>query len=144
MQSRHHTILKSDSRPEAGLSFTSISPEMDIIRESVTGLIIRQVTKRCLRYPEEDLVSLQESGRWKELNCCDENDTIPCEWDGDDDPANPLNWRPCKKALVIVTIVCYALVVYMSAPIWTPGEDKFREEFGTGYEYTELGLALYV
>jgi MFS transporter, DHA1 family, multidrug resistance protein len=117
---------------------------MDIIRESTIGVLIRSLQPNCLPYLEEDNALLQESGKILHLETSSQKGPVLCEWDGQEDPGNPVNWKPCKKALVLTNIVCYALVVYMSAPIWTPGEEMFRREFGGSYESTVLGLALYM
>lgn len=70
--------------------------------------------------------------------------TVICDWYGENDAANPLNWTSLKKLYVVATVVSCTFVVYLSGPIWVPGEEAFRKEFGTDYEYTALGLALFV
>lgn len=55
-----------------------------------------------------------------------------------------MTWEKPKKILIVLGISNYAFVVYMSAPIWPPSEEQFMQEFGTGYEYTALGLAFFV
>jgi hypothetical protein len=70
--------------------------------------------------------------------------TIICDWYGHDDTANPVNWTPLKKLYVVAVVAACSFVVYVSAPIWVPSEHAFRQEFGTEYEYTVLGLALFV
>ncbi|KAI5274908.1 MFS general substrate transporter [Aureobasidium subglaciale] len=73
-----------------------------------------------------------------------ENGTIVCDWYSTSDPENPMYWSASRK-LWVVACICYcSFVVYMSAPIWTSGEQQFMQSFGTTYEYTALGLALFV
>lgn len=69
---------------------------------------------------------------------------ILCDWYCSSDPDNPENWPAPKKVWVVANICCCSFVVYMSAPIWTLGEEQFMNIFGTNYEYTSLGLALFV
>ncbi|KAI4729410.1 MFS general substrate transporter [Aureobasidium sp. EXF-10728] len=69
---------------------------------------------------------------------------VICDWYSASDPDNPLNWSRGRKLWVVANICYCSFVVYMSAPIWTPGEELFMELFGTSYEYTSLGLALFV
>lgn len=73
-----------------------------------------------------------------------EDGAIICDWYGQDDVENPLNWKRGKKLYVVATIAVCSFVVYISAPIWTPSQDDFRLEFGVNHEYTSLGLALFV
>lgn len=73
-----------------------------------------------------------------------EDGTIICDWYGDDDAENPFNWKRAKKLYVVATIAACSFVVYIAAPIWTPSQDTFREEFHVNHEYTSLGLALFV
>ncbi|KAG2169715.1 hypothetical protein VTO58DRAFT_110714 [Aureobasidium pullulans] len=73
-----------------------------------------------------------------------EDGTIICDWYSASDSDNPENWSSRKK-LWVVACICYcSFVVYMSAPVWTPGEEQFMEVFGSNYAYTALGLALFV
>lgn len=60
------------------------------------------------------------------------------------DPENPHNWPSTKKAFVTFVIGFYSFVVYMSAPIYTPSVEAFRDEFGVNAAEGSLGLALYV
>lgn len=39
-----------------------------------------------------------------------ENSTVTLEWDGPDDPENPLNWPKSKRYMQVITIATYTLV----------------------------------
>lgn len=134
---------------------------MNIIRESPTGQLIRLISPSSLPYPEEtpgfSEKAASTNGHHHLLEHClnnnhndgtvedaDESRTILCTWRGESDPDNPLNWRKAKKLLVVVTVATCSFVVYMTAPIWTPGQEAFAEEFGTNHAYSSLGLALFV
>jgi hypothetical protein len=70
--------------------------------------------------------------------------TIICDWNGDDDPENPHNWSRVRKLFVVANVAFCSFVVYATAPIWTPSTEAFMTEYGTGHEYTSLGLSLFV
>ncbi|GKZ31330.1 hypothetical protein AbraIFM66950_011814 [Aspergillus brasiliensis] len=65
-------------------------------------------------------------------------------WYGNDDPANPQNWSPMKKARVYVTINYCACTVYMSSSIYTSSQDAVEEIFHASCTVASLGLALFV
>lgn len=125
---------------------------MTIIRDSVLGILIRSAfSHEQLLYPEQgkgfslpDLFCQPSPHKEEEEEASGQKDTQLCDWYAKDDPENPLNWPASKKLLIVVSIASYAFVVYMSAPIWTPSEEQFMQEFGTDHEYTALGLALFV
>ena len=70
--------------------------------------------------------------------------TILCDWNGDDDPENPRGWSRARKLFVVANVAFCSFVVYGTAPIWTPSTEAFMSEYGTGHEYTSLGLSLFV
>lgn len=122
----------------------------DIIRDSPTGELLRLIAPRLLPYPEDFpgfTYSSPDSDRGSdEKEYPGEKGSIGtelCDWYGNKDPENPKNWSLAKKLWVTANILACAFVVYMSGPIWSPSHEMFAEEFGTGYEYTSLGLALY-
>lgn len=110
------------------------------LRDSFVGQTIRQLYKPSwLKYKEET------PGYWQEHpQSQDEKATTAVEWDSKDDEENPQNWSKSKKAFVLFTIGIYSFVVYMAAPIYTPSENAFIEEFGVNNAEASLGLALYV
>jgi DHA1 family multidrug resistance protein-like MFS transporter len=69
--------------------------------------------------------------------------TILCDWN-DKDPENPRNWSRARKLFVVANVAFCSFVVYGTAPIWTPSTEAFMFEYGTGHEYTSLGLSLFV
>ena len=66
------------------------------------------------------------------------------DWYGLQDPENPQNWSPTKKAWVVFVIGFYSFVVYMAAPVYSLAEDAFQDEFQVNSAEASLGLALYV
>ena len=116
------------------------------IRDSPIGEFIRWVAPKALRYPEElpgfEFNQLSSSEKTQSGDNLQKH--ILSSWYGDADQDNPHNWSRAKKLWINANVMACAFVIYMSAPIWTPGIDMFIEEYGTGHEYTSLGLALFV
>lgn len=79
-------------------------------------------------------------------NTLDEIDpkTIICDWNSDADPENPRNWSRARKLFVVANVAFCSFVVYGTAPIWTPSTEAVMSEYGTGHEYTSLGLSSFV
>lgn len=116
------------------------------IRDSPAGEFIRWVAPGALPYPEElpgfEFNKLSSSEKTQGGD--DLQKHILAGWYSDVDPDNPHNWSRAKKLWISANILSCAFVVYMSAPIWAPSTNMFIEEYGTGHEYTSLGLALFV
>lgn len=69
---------------------------------------------------------------------------IIVDWDGEDDPENPLNWPLHHKAVFIVCVALLTMSVYMGSAIYTPGVDQIMEEFLVGPVVATLPLTLFV
>jgi DHA1 family multidrug resistance protein-like MFS transporter len=109
------------------------------LRDSFLGQCLRLFYKSSqLKYNEESLDS-----DWQE-NFQSHEKAIPVKWYAENDEENPQNWSEPKKAFVLLVIGAYSFVVYMAAPIYTPSENAFIEEFGVNNAEASLGLALYV
>jgi DHA1 family multidrug resistance protein-like MFS transporter len=95
--------------------------------------------------PADDSRSPLESNRPPD-NTVDEIDAKPilCDWNSEEDPENPRNWSRARKLFVVANVAFCSFVVYGTAPIWTPSTEAFMFEYGTGHEYTSLGLSLFV
>lgn len=113
------------------------------IRDSFLGQTLRLICRpSCLAYAEEqegwiDTVDIKSLPLHNEKIIC-------VEWYSADDEENPHNWSQMKKAFVLSVIGAYSFVVYMSAPIYTPSENAFIEEYHVNKAESSLGLALYV
>ncbi|KAI2470239.1 MFS general substrate transporter [Annulohypoxylon bovei var. microspora] len=51
------------------------------------------------------------------------------DWDGPDDPSNPLNWSTLKKGLHIAYVSLFVLFANLAATMFAPGAAKLAEEF---------------
>ena len=112
------------------------------IRDSIIGQCLRPI----LNYPSwlqyaDNAIPIPELNH--ENQGYENEKPILVSWQPND-PENPHHWPSFKKAFVAFVIGIYSFVVYMSAPIYTPGVEAFRDEFGVNAAEGSLGLALYV
>lgn len=115
----------------------------EIVRDSFIGQIVRQVhIPSWLRYDEEQ-TEWQPPAKLSDP-AHDDGKPILVDWYGETDKEDPRNWSQFKKAFVLLVICAYSFVVYMAAPIYTPSENAFMEEFHVNGAEGSLGLALYV
>ncbi|KAJ5102524.1 hypothetical protein N7532_003053 [Penicillium argentinense] len=112
------------------------------LRDSFFGQCVRHFwTPSWAKYPEESANWLEEC----KFDSADQHQkTIHVNWYSENDEDNPQLWPQAKKAFVAGVIGAYSFVVYMSAPIYTPSESAFMEEFHASNSEASLGLALYV
>ena len=94
-------------------------------------------------HPADEPSSPLEANRPRSLVDNDPK-TILCDWNGDADLENPRNWSRARKLFVVANVSFCSFVVYGTAPIWVPSTEAFISEYGTGHEYTSLGLSLFV
>ena len=67
------------------------------------------------------------------------------DWEGDDDPNNPLNWSNYYKAFIIFTLSFSTLVVVYYSTSYTAGISQMMEEFNIQSEAVgTLGLTTYL
>lgn len=123
--------------------FEPPAPPPDVILTPVD----QDTSRQHHPFPEHDAKATAVTNRQQEDSTTPRihgDGHIICDRDSVSDPENPLNWSRGRKLWVVANICSCSFVVYMSAPIWTPGEESFMESIGTSYEYTSLGLALFV
>ncbi|RSM11747.1 hypothetical protein CDV31_006621 [Fusarium ambrosium] len=77
----------------------------------------------------------------------DELDTNPniVDWDGPDDPHNPLNWTSKKKVIQVVIVSLFTLNANLAATMYAPGAHELAAEFNiTNSTVAALTVSLYV
>lgn len=74
----------------------------------------------------------------------DDSDPYLVDWNGPNDPDNPLNWSMRRKAFVTGLLCLLTFSVYMGSAIYTPGVELVAEYFGVGTVTATLGLTLFV
>lgn len=74
-----------------------------------------------------------------------ENDEfIIVTYDGEDDPANPVNWPLRYKTLFIIQIQLLTAFVYMASAIYTPGIEQIMKEMNISQTLATLPLTMFV
>ncbi|KAI2641563.1 MFS general substrate transporter [Hypomontagnella submonticulosa] len=67
------------------------------------------------------------------------------DWDGPDDPANPLNWSGLKKGLHITYVSLFVLIANLASTMFAPGAGQLAEEFGiTSSTVATFTVSIYV
>ncbi|GLB34695.1 putative benomyl methotrexate resistance protein [Lyophyllum shimeji] len=65
-------------------------------------------------------------------------------WYGEDDPDNPRNWSPSKRAFVAFSISLLTFTMYIGSAIYTPSIPGLMQEFNVSLTHATLGLTLFV
>lgn len=86
------------------------------------------------------LVSSSSSGS----ETIDGDGLIVVDWEGEDDPENPINWPMAYKILFIFEIGILTAFVYMASAIYTPGIGEIMEKFHVNQTLATLPLTLFV
>lgn len=66
------------------------------------------------------------------------------DWNGPNDPDNPLNWSMARKSFVTGLLCLLTFSVYMDSAIYTPGVQLLAQWFNVGTVSATLGLTLFV
>ncbi|KAI1173665.1 MFS general substrate transporter [Nemania sp. FL0916] len=67
------------------------------------------------------------------------------DWDGLDDPANPMNWPEYKKNIHIILVAVFSLSANLASTMFAPGAEELSREFEiTNTTVQELTVSIYV
>lgn len=66
------------------------------------------------------------------------------DWDGPDDPTNPLNWSRARKWWITMVTAFLTFVVSFGSSVFSAGTEVTAEQFGVSNEVMILGVSLYV
>lgn len=72
------------------------------------------------------------------------NDPNLVEWDGPDDPGNPMNWKISKKWVVTIMLGFMTFCVTFASSVFSNATVPTAKEFGVSTEVTTLGTSLFV
>lgn len=72
------------------------------------------------------------------------NDPNLIEWDGPDDPENPMNWAPRKKWIVTIMLGLMTFCVTFASSVFADATFAVSEEFHVSTEVSTLGTSLFV
>lgn len=96
---------------------------------------------------EEDLENGregEESKKAEDLKKKGEKDPNLIEWDGPDDPENPMNWAPRKKWIVTVMLGMMTFCVTFASSVFSNATVPVAELYNVSTEVTTLGTSLFV
>jgi hypothetical protein len=66
------------------------------------------------------------------------------EWDGPDDPENPMNWPTSKKWIITIALGIMTFCVTFASSVFSNATVPVAELFGVSTEVTTLGTSLFV
>ncbi|RFU28742.1 hypothetical protein B7463_g7595, partial [Scytalidium lignicola] len=94
-----------------------------------------------VRDPEKGDAGGDESGN---RNQSLDNATIVTDWNGPNDPENPLNWSRWKRVFHVLPPALISFSTTLGASIYTPSFPEIMERFNVGSTTALLPLSLYV
>ncbi|OAL43343.1 MFS general substrate transporter [Pyrenochaeta sp. DS3sAY3a] len=94
--------------------------------------------------PVDTLASREEcTGEAKDVTMVEDDNIV--DWDGPNDPQNPMNWTVGKRYLHAVLISSIALVVNLGSTVFAPGAPLLMQELGvTSTTVGSLTVSIYV
>jgi MFS transporter, DHA1 family, multidrug resistance protein len=66
------------------------------------------------------------------------------EWDGPDDPENPMNWPTSKKWIITIALGMMTFCVTFASSVFSNATVPVAELFGVSTEVTTLGTSFFV
>jgi hypothetical protein len=100
------------------------------------------IDEKDLEKGDEDAeVRRAEESKKKEQK---EKDPNLIEWDGPEDPENPMNWPAKKKWIVTVTLGLMTFCVTFASSVFSNATVPVAELYGVSTEVTTLGTSLFV
>jgi DHA1 family multidrug resistance protein-like MFS transporter len=82
--------------------------------------------------------------RVQQVLACADPITHVVGWDGEDDPANPMNFPRSKKWIMTMSLAAITFCVSFSSSVFSTATTVTAEEFGISLEVMILGVSLYV
>ena len=89
-----------------------------------------------------DLEKAEEQGA--KVQPTEESDPNLIDWDGPDDPENPMNWTFSRKVLSTGTMATLTLVITFASSVFSTATVVVAREYGVSNEVTILGTSLFV
>ena len=66
------------------------------------------------------------------------------DWDGPDDPSNPMNWSYLRKSVAVLSICLAAFTSSFTSSVFAPAAVQIAEQFDVSQTVADLGVGLYV
>ncbi|KAF2791144.1 MFS general substrate transporter [Melanomma pulvis-pyrius CBS 109.77] len=118
-----------------------------LLKHSAVGTLVRICRKGNISFSRKQADTLPDASSGDDVPPPFEDksrDINLVDWDGPDDPDNPLNWPLSHKVLVTSLLCLYTFAVYVGSSIYTSSQQSVVEIFGVNHAEGALGLALYV
>ena len=74
----------------------------------------------------------------------EERDPNLVEWDGPNDPENPMNWKTSKKWIITIALGFMTFCVTFASSVFSTATIPVSELYGVSTEVTTLGTSLFV
>lgn len=74
----------------------------------------------------------------------EERDPDLIEWDGPDDPENPMNWPSSQKWTVTMALAFMTFCITFASSVFSTATQVTATEYGVSVEVTTLGTSLFV
>jgi len=94
------------------------------------------------RQPADDVERQQPPP--EEQQTREEKDPNLVEWDGPDDPENPMNWPTRKKWVSTMALACLTFTITFASAVFSTATQVTAIEFGVSGEVMILGTSLFV
>lgn len=108
----------------------------------------KQSTERTLdtpTSPQNSILGHQSGTDSKEVTSRSDSDTLFVDWDGPEDPKNPLNWHPGRKWLAVLTVSAFAFVVQLASSMIYPALPLMAEELNVAQgAKTQMLFSIYL
>ncbi|MCJ1248048.1 hypothetical protein MMC30_005263 [Trapelia coarctata] len=85
-----------------------------------------------------------EKGEGKQNGSPPPRDPDLVDWDGPDDPANPMNWPVSKKWIVTISFSCMTFCITFASSVFSTATQVTAELYGVSNEVMILGTSLFV
>lgn len=150
----HRVALYPEQRPsfKTPESFTEHSYEESAANSSaLINESKSQITNRGLKEEDWDEPELERKSKDRRNGLVDGvsspdrvKDSHIVSWYADDDPDNPHNWSPLKKAWLSFVILLYTFTVYIGSSLYVASITSIVETYKTSETVASLGLSFYV
>ncbi|CZR67551.1 probable fluconazole resistance protein [Phialocephala subalpina] len=141
-------IEKSTTEPQPSTS-TSAENLPDFKRENLLnapGSFLEDPSSKDLELFDElgDVISAQQARENDSEEREKATDPNLVEWDGPDDPENPMNFKPSRKWIITIATSLITFVATFSSSVFSTATVATSEEYHVSTEVTTLGTSLCV
>ncbi|TVY15569.1 Efflux pump radE [Lachnellula arida] len=111
----------------------------------MSATISENVEKQALGEDVENTSSASPEGSNKNANTQTSENANIVDWDGPNDPHNPLNWSPLHKWIIIALTSANTFVVSFAPTVFAPGVPLMMKEFhSTSSSLASLSVSIYI